>query len=274
MNRKIPLRLFTLIELLVVIVVISILMSILLPALSVSKERAKRILCMSNLKGNGLSCKLYSSDNATEYPRTRRDYPILMTRNSTSPDLSGTPMTTELDEYGMIRGTVRCPSVAQLNLSGGDSFPDGAVPPTLSHWPSDPATANGNGLMTYFYIGGASITDPHDYPIGWYWHGWHVGYWPEFDAADGDRVRPCVRERLIDNPSRNPLMFDISYTGVPTFTPGWYPAESNHEGEDGLTGVGINTLYVDGHVSWVALIGGRGPNGLFGKDAGDNEFHH
>ncbi|HCN07395.1 MAG TPA: hypothetical protein DIT01_05640 [Lentisphaeria bacterium] len=183
-------------------------------------------------------------------------------------------MTTELAEYGMIRGTVRCPSVSQLNLGGGNSFPDGAVPATLSHWPSDPATANGNGLMTYFYIGGASILDPHDYPIGWYWHGWHVGFWPQFDAAGGDRVRPCVRERLIDNPSRNPLMFDISYTGVPAFTPSSYPAESNHEGGDGLTGVGINTLYVDGHVSWVALIGGRGPNGFFGKDAGDNEFHH
>ncbi|MCH2208555.1 MAG: type II secretion system GspH family protein [Lentisphaerales bacterium] len=43
-------RTFTLIELLVVIAMIGILMTILLPSLSESRERTKSALCMSNQK--------------------------------------------------------------------------------------------------------------------------------------------------------------------------------------------------------------------------------
>jgi prepilin-type N-terminal cleavage/methylation domain-containing protein/prepilin-type processing-associated H-X9-DG protein len=60
---------FTLVELLAVIGIIAVLIALLLPAVSRSREQANQVACLSNLRQLGLAIVLYCQDNDGWFPR-------------------------------------------------------------------------------------------------------------------------------------------------------------------------------------------------------------
>jgi prepilin-type N-terminal cleavage/methylation domain-containing protein len=270
--------LFTLIELLVVIVIIAILIALLLPALSHSKEIAKRVSCLSNMHQWSVGYELSANDHDQYYPG------IITMENAssfTSRIGSGsTPWSEELNQRvsdELDQELVFCPSLE--NTLHRDR--------TSTVWP---LTGHIYWSTTDYFItaGHHGDGDPASPTPSWKgYHGWFDSssqVWPyvTMQPRISEGRPPMVRRNM--NSSNNQLMmadrgFIPGFEYDPTanlngWTPyRWYhwpdwlnwptlgpPSKgiiSNHTDSSGVYAAGVNVMLSDGRGHW-SNIGGTG----------------
>jgi prepilin-type N-terminal cleavage/methylation domain-containing protein len=142
---------FTLVELLVVISIIAMLIALLLPALAGARKEARKIACLSNVRGAGLAVNMYLAESKDIYP------PMFFGSNPDATNMYSVAM--YLGKTGTIFGyAVLSAEKRHLNryLGGrgraGDLIPGARCPSDFGTSSFDPAASSMYQFMGTSYV--------------------------------------------------------------------------------------------------------------------------
>jgi len=234
---------FTLIELLVVIAIIALLMSILLPALSVAREQGRRSVCAQHEKNMGLGLFMYGNDYDGKLPMNTVDRWLF--------DVSYWTTDFILQSGGFDRHIFYCPSWRQRDdiifWRYGDNLPAGTPETYATPEPQDTdIRKDRHRIMGYFWF--IDVATPRT----------HQPMSP--DGQPKEWVRTLISTR--QPPAMVELIADVTASNGPDreqadfsrATGGcwsrWQVYDRSNHLRKGSKVTGGNILFVDGHVQW------------------------
>ena len=143
---------FTLIELLAVIALIVLLMSLLLPAISISRSKALRVPCASNLRQLYTLCIGFAADNDKVLPHSLPENPQQL--NSKTNYTNFQAVNAYMKTYGYPPSIWFCPALNKLRCGDESSWGNASY--------YDDGTAGSTGTPGEFPIGYAYSGNPYN----------------------------------------------------------------------------------------------------------------
>jgi prepilin-type N-terminal cleavage/methylation domain-containing protein len=204
-------RAFTLIELLVVIAIIAILAALLLPSLSMAKQKGWTTSCNSNLHQIGLGMRMYADDNSGLYPESGGD----IYWNAIDPGTGKPSWLQQIFPYVGSTNAYDCPGNVQLpsNLQGPFNYFNGCNAAYVA-------------AGTFASVKSSSIAFPSAYVLGGDTAGTKTnGAGLQFDPLDADK----------DDYTQN----CVGGAATPALTEYWQ-----------IHNLGQNVMFSDGHSKW------------------------
>ena len=228
---------FTLIELLVVVSIIALLVAILVPALNEARELAKTAVCQSNLRSIGTAFHVYANGyNGTlpllgdalfdHYSPANRAFWIdRLAKDYLGLTIPSSPTKCGIQVDDSLGSPFSCPSDERLRKF--------YYPPNVEY----------PGFFGYAVSFGANM----------YRLDYRYGNYPG-DPWDRGGFTKHARLAEIDFPSECLLVCDIEFNSWTRFASPSWPVYDPACEETVRHNDGMNTLYVDGHVSWMDTV--------------------
>lgn len=223
---------FTLVELLVVVSIIALLLGILLPSLSKAREKAKIVVCRTNVRSLGTGFVLYSADNQNRvFPTTTADGAHTLWLDHVGEQISN------VDKVRY------CPTT-EINPNE----------PQMGKW--EPTQVGGSTTTTWIWNFGPDGYEYGSYGFnGWLYNNtnpkWEGYYWDTASPAQASSVPLFTDCRWVDSWPENgdtcSANFDINDSGnLNTMSYMERFLIGRHEGK-------LNIGFADGHVEDIKL---------------------